>query len=247
MTETSAPAMSQQQEDDGGFDRVCEAISGCLCPIPDDPEMLKNTYHERDILDYTFEKVETFTCGNEDDTVAAEEDNLSIVSEGPPPGARTLEPNSTDQSTTEKNTSQNQDGDMLDYVFENVESLVCAEDIPDDKALQAAGAGAVSVARDHSLLEMEEEPAKVQQPKQETPTEEEDEESTYIVEFLEPEPEEKTKEKKKGLFKRLVSKKKKKTDQSSVWEPPQQIQHTVLLHLLYVPYTNTIHNTPLFM
>jgi hypothetical protein len=221
--EVTTQRHQEQEPEEGGFDRVCEAVTTCLCPIPDDPEQLKNTYHEKDILDYTFEKVETFTCGNDEDTVL-EEDNMSIT-QGPPPAVAAKEQPPPAQVYADRATdsqadgqpkgvqTSNEEGDMLDYVFEKVESLVCAEDVPNDKARLAAGAA--SVSRDHSLIEAPmEEAIKEDVPPKEKPVEE-DEESTYIVEFVAPEPEKQPK--KKGLFfKRLVRtpKKKKRTDAS---------------------------------
>ena len=160
-------------DEDVGFDSFCEATQNMLCHMqvaegekPSDP----------DTLDYVFEHVESIVCieGADGDPNQINLDNSFLEDniEPEPEIPRIIETfyaSSFDTSTegglsTEPSEVSEipapfvQKGaayetDMLDYVFEKVESLVCQEDAPGDHYLGKYGTtSSTDMARDNSLI-----------------------------------------------------------------------------------------------
>ena len=160
-------------DEDVGFDTFCEATQNMLCHMqvvegekPSDP----------DTLDYVFEHVESVVCkeGADDDPNPINIDNSFIEDNLQPEPEipriiETFDASSFDTSTEGLSTEPSEapeapempapvvqkgaayEKDMLDYVFEKVESLVCQEDAPDDHYNGEYGTTA-EMARDNSLI-----------------------------------------------------------------------------------------------
>jgi hypothetical protein len=95
--------------------------------------MTEKNKPEPNVLDYVFEHVESFVCQED-----APEPGLLLVEDNELRRDNSLVEADHRGNPTRLQTQRNiikppgQDGDMLDYVFEHVESLVCTEDLPDD-------------------------------------------------------------------------------------------------------------------
>jgi hypothetical protein len=141
-------------DQDVDFDTFCEATQNMLCHIkvvegekPSDP----------DTLDYVFEHVESIVCkrdaDEDDDPNPINIDNSFIEDDlEPEPDIpriiETFNASSFDNSTGGTSSLESSEApempapvvrkgaayekDMLDYMFEKVESLICQEDAPDD-------------------------------------------------------------------------------------------------------------------
>jgi hypothetical protein len=118
------------------LDRMFDWTEGAFCPhkvTKDTPEPKEN------LLDYVFTHVESYTCN---DNEKGEEPGVLFVEQGSIGKNHTfdrdnslLEPGHFGKpaqlQTQRKKKAVGRDGDMLDYVFEHVESYVCADDGPE--------------------------------------------------------------------------------------------------------------------
>jgi hypothetical protein len=127
----------QSNKKEDMLDRMFEWTERAFCPAS-----MKNMKPEpkEDVLDFVFTHVESFSCQEQ---APPQEPDVLYTTDG-----RELERDNslvqTDPSgrpsrlrTTRKIKPLGQEGDLVDYVFEHVESLVCAEDLPEG-ALQYA-------------------------------------------------------------------------------------------------------------
>jgi hypothetical protein len=161
------------------FDTFCEATQNLFCRVeviegekPQDP----------DSLDYVFEHVESVVCkegADEDDdpnpinlanSFVDYEDDYVDDPESRSDIPRIIETiyASSDYDSSDEDVSEiaqasempapvvQKDAvyqpDLLDYVFEKVESLICQEDAPDEHYMEKYGPGA-GMERDNSLIE----------------------------------------------------------------------------------------------
>eukprot|EP00934_Nitzschia_sp_Nitz4_P002239 Nitzschia sp. Nitz4//scaffold84_size84139//56926//57653//NITZ4_005205-RA/size84139-snap-gene-0.122-mRNA-1//-1//CDS//3329559054//2239//frame0 len=123
---------SIQEKSRDPLDRLFEWAEVTMCPAS-----MGNNYKPEpmeDTLDYVFEHVESFTCRAEEDGKEYDTLETEINMER---GNSLVEANEKGQpvvveTTRPKVKPLGQEGDLVDYVFEHVESFVCNESMPDD-------------------------------------------------------------------------------------------------------------------
>ena len=162
MTMASTQLAKRSQKD--ALDSFFEFTERLMCPI-DDGDNSNNKMKNRraktqqsalvpnepdeDLLDYTFNAVESFTCVDDGGRSGRDghyhngyprhggpapsepsyltRDNSLVESL---PGNAGGPPSSSSRAIQKRRT--NRDGDVIDYVFEHVESFVCADDMPNN-------------------------------------------------------------------------------------------------------------------
>lgn len=162
-------------DEDVDFDAFCEGTQNLLCPM----KVLEGEkQQDHDTLDFVFEHVESIICIEGAIEVEGDDPHpIKIVnvfidneeysepdSDMIPRIVETFEASSEDDPSVALSEAPEipapvvqlgttyHEKDMLDYVFEKVESLVCQEDAPDDHYMGKYGTAADMMAADNSLI-----------------------------------------------------------------------------------------------
>jgi hypothetical protein len=138
-----------EKEEQDWYDNVCETTTNLFCPVPEKPPellsaleakddaMLDHKFEsvaDEDMLDHVFESVETFTCREQQEPEKVDpggNDETSLVAT-----SQTNENGKAqNQASSPRIAPLGEEGDALDYLFEKVESLVCAPSYDDPEQL----------------------------------------------------------------------------------------------------------------
>jgi hypothetical protein len=128
-----------EKEEQDWYDNVCETTTNLFCPVPEKPPellsaleakddaMLDHKFEsvaDEDMLDHVFKSVESFTCRGQQ-----EPEN------GDPEADAETGIVATSRTNEIKIAPLGEEGDAIDYLFEKVESLVCAPSYDDPEQL----------------------------------------------------------------------------------------------------------------
>lgn len=129
------------------LDKVFEWTERFLCPTPKTHDELRNMPEPKtDMLDYVFEHTESLVCHQQHQQGDGDEDHPYLLEEGQQDMQRDnslIEPGEQIMTTNRRQRQRpiksiGQEGDVIDYVFEHVESLVCVDSSALECAPQAA-------------------------------------------------------------------------------------------------------------